>query len=154
MANQSSKKPPVQQGPGMQFIKKPSSRPLIKAVLILMALSGLLFTMLVAYAFIIAKPNLPAISALLDYNPKEPLRIYTADKVLIGEFGEERRNVVPLNEIPVHLKYAVIAIEDDRFYSHGGVDYWGVLRASLANLRGGLSQGASTITMQVALIFS
>ena len=153
MANQSSKKPPVQQGPGMQFIKKPSSRPLIKAVLILIALSGLLFTMLVAYAFIIAKPNLPAISALLDYNPKEPLRIYTADKVLIGEFGEERRNVVPLNEIPVHLKYAVIAIEDDRFYSHGGVDYWGVLRASLANLRGSLSQGASTITMQVARNF-
>ena len=109
--------------------------------------------MLVAYAFIIAKPNLPTISALLDYNPKEPLRIYTADKVLIGEFGEERRNVVPLNEIPVYLKYAVIAIEDDRFYSHGGVDYWGVLRATLANLRGSLSQGASTITMQVARNF-
>jgi len=113
----------------------------------------MLFTMLVAYAFIIAKPNLPAISALLDYNPKVPLRIYTADKVLIGEFGEERRNVVPLNQIPIHLRYAVIAIEDDRFYSHGGVDYWGVLRASLANLRGRLSQGASTITMQVARNF-
>ena len=109
--------------------------------------------MLVAYAFIIAKPNLPNISALVDYNPKEPLRVYTADKVLIGEFGEERRSVVPLNEIPVYLKYAVIAIEDDRFYSHSGVDYWGVLRATLANLRGRLSQGASTITMQVARNF-
>ena len=118
-----------------------------------MVILGMLFTMLVAYAFIIAKPNLPAISALLDYNPKVPLRIYTADKVLIGEFGEERRNVVPLNQIPIHLRYAVIAIEDDRFYSHGGVDYWGVLRASLANLRGRLSQGASTITMQVARNF-
>ena len=126
---------------------------MIKALLILVVILGMLFTMLVAYAFIIAKPNLPAISALLDYNPKVPLRIYTADKVLIGEFGEERRNVVPLNQIPIHLRYAVIAIEDDRFYSHGGVDYWGVLRASLANLRGRLSQGASTITMQVARNF-
>jgi penicillin-binding protein 1A len=121
--------------------------------LILMLVLGLFFSMLVAYAFIIAKPNLPNISALVDYNPKEPLRIYTADKVLIGEFGEERRSVVPLNEIPVFLKYAVIAIEDDRFYSHSGVDYWGVLRATLANLRGRLSQGASTITMQVARNF-
>jgi penicillin-binding protein 1A len=118
-----------------------------------MLVLGLFFSMLVAYAFIIAKPNLPNISALVDYNPKEPLRIYTADKVLIGEFGEERRSVVPLNEIPVFLKYAVIAIEDDRFYSHSGVDYWGVLRATLANLRGRLSQGASTITMQVARNF-
>lgn len=126
---------------------------MIKALLIAALVLVTLITMLAAYAFIIAKPNLPAISALVDYNPKVPLRIYTADKVLIGEFGEQRRNVVPLNEIPVYLKYAVIAIEDDRFYSHSGVDYWGVLRASLANLRGRLSQGASTITMQVARNF-
>ncbi|NCU80123.1 MAG: penicillin-binding protein, partial [Burkholderiaceae bacterium] len=153
MANLPSKKPPLQSGSSLNSPKRPSSSPLIKALLILVVILGMLFTMLVAYAFIIAKPNLPAISALLDYNPKVPLRIYTADKVLIGEFGEERRNVVPLNQIPIHLRYAVIAIEDDRFYSHGGVDYWGVLRASLANLRGRLSQGASTITMQVARNF-
>jgi len=153
MANPPSKKPSLQRGSGIRFSEKSGASLLIKALLILMVVVGLLFTMFVAYAFIIAKPNLPNISALVDYNPKEPLRIYTADKVLIGEFGEERRNVVPLNEIPVHLKYAVIAIEDDRFYSHGGVDYWGVLRAALANLRGRLSQGASTITMQVARNF-
>ena len=153
MANPPSKKPPFQRGSGSRFTEKSNASLLIKALLILMVVVGLLFAMLVAYAFIIAKPNLPNISALVEYNPKEPLRIYTADKVLIGEFGEERRNVVPLNEIPVHLKYAVIAIEDDRFYSHGGVDYWGVLRAALANLRGSLSQGASTITMQVARNF-
>ncbi len=105
------------------------------------------------YAFLIAKPNLPKISALVDYNPKTPLRIYTADKVLIGEFGEERRKVIPLNEIPMSMRNAVIAIEDDRFYSHGGVDYVGILRATLTNLRGNLSQGASTITMQVARNF-
>jgi penicillin-binding protein 1A len=153
MVNPPSKKPPFQRGTRAQFSQKPSSSPLIKALLILLLVLGLLFTMLVAYAFLIAKPNLPNISALVDYNPKEPLRIYTADKVLIGEFGEERRSVVPLSEMPVYLKYAVIAIEDDRFYSHGGVDYRGVLRASLANLRGRLSQGASTITMQVARNF-
>ena len=105
------------------------------------------------YGFLIAKPNLPKISALVDYNPKSPLRIYTADKVLIGEFGEERRKVIPLSEIPMSMRNAVLAIEDDRFYSHGGVDYVGILRAALTNLRGNLSQGASTITMQVARNF-
>ncbi|BDX20766.1 penicillin-binding protein 1A [Polynucleobacter sp. TUM22923] len=109
--------------------------------------------LMLGYAFLIAKPNLPKISALVDYNPKTPLRIYTADKVLIGEFGEERRKVIPLNEIPIKMRNAVLAIEDDRFYSHGGVDYVGILRATLTNLRGNLSQGASTITMQVARNF-
>lgn len=82
------------------------------------------------------------------------MRIYTADKVLIGEFGEERRKLVPLNQMPQQMKNAVLSIEDDRFYSHGGVDYFGVLRAGLANLRGRIAQGASTITMQVARNFS
>jgi penicillin-binding protein 1A len=126
---------------------------LIKALLIFGLIGGMIVTLLIAYAFIIAKPNLPPISALVEYNPKVPLRVYTADKVLIGEFGEERRKVVPLSEIPMQMRNAVLAIEDDRFYSHGGVDYLGVLRASLANLRGRLSQGASTITMQVARNF-
>ncbi|MEY3936919.1 MAG: hypothetical protein RLZZ202_1121 [Pseudomonadota bacterium] len=90
MANPPSKKPPFQRGSGSRFTEKSNASPLIKALLILMVVVGLLFAMLVAYAFIIAKPNLPNISALVEYNPKEPLRIYTADKVLIGEFGEER----------------------------------------------------------------
>ncbi len=129
------------------------SSPLIKALLIIGVAFALMFTLLLGYAFLIAKPNLPKISALVDYNPKTPLRIYTADKVLIGEFGEERRKVIPLNEIPLSMRNAVIATEDDRFYSHGGVDYIGVLRAGAANLRGHLAQGASTITMQVARNF-
>ena len=81
------------------------------------------------------------------------MRVYTADKVLIGEFGEERRKVIPLADMPLVMRNAVIATEDDRFYSHGGVDYVGVLRAGLANMRGHLAQGASTITMQVARNF-
>jgi len=132
---------------------KSGSNPLVKALLIIGVVFALVFSLLLGYAFLIAKPNLPKISALTDYNPKTPLRIYTADKVLIGEFGEERRKVIPLSEIPLSMRNAVIATEDDRFYSHGGVDYVGVIRAATANLRGHLAQGASTITMQVARNF-
>ena len=79
--------------------------------------------------------------------------MFSADGVLIGEFGEERRNFTPIAEIPKVMKDAVLAIEDARFYEHGGVDYKGVLRAGLANLSEVKSQGASTITMQVARNF-
>ena len=103
-----------------------------------------------AVALAVAYPNLPDISALSDYRPKQPLRVYTADGVIIGEFGEERRRLTPIDEIPQIMKDAVLAIEDARFFSHGGVDYLGVLRAAMANLGRAKSQGASTITMQVA----
>jgi penicillin-binding protein 1A len=103
-----------------------------------------------AVALAVAYPNLPDISELSDYRPKLPLRVYSADNVLIGEFGEERRNLTPIAQIPKVMKDAVLAIEDSRFYSHGGVDYRGLIRAGLANLGRVKSQGASTITMQVA----
>ncbi|MFV0679041.1 penicillin-binding protein 1A [Ottowia sp.] len=101
-------------------------------------------------ALAIAYPNLPDVSELSHYRPKLPLRIYTAEGTLMAEFGEERRNMTPINEIPSAMKDAVLAIEDARFYEHGGVDYIGVARAALANLGREKSQGASTITMQVA----
>jgi penicillin-binding protein 1A len=101
-------------------------------------------------ALAVAYPNLPDVSDLLDYRPKLPLRVYSAEGVLIGEFGEERRNLTPIDQIPKVMKDAVLAIEDARFYSHGGVDYRGLIRAGLANLGRAKSQGASTITMQVA----
>lgn len=101
-------------------------------------------------ALAVAYPNLPDITDLSDYRPKLPLRVYSADGVLIGEFGEERRNLTPINEIPAVMKNAVLAIEDARFYSHHGVDYKGLVRAAVANLGRVKSQGASTITMQVA----
>lgn len=104
----------------------------------------------IAVALAVAYPNLPDISDLSDYRPKLPLRIYSADNVLIGEFGEERRNLTPIKEIPQVMKDAVLAIEDARFFQHGGVDYLGVIRAGLANVGRAKSQGASTITMQVA----
>jgi len=101
-------------------------------------------------ALAVAYPNLPDISDLSDYRPKLPLRVYSTEGLLIGEFGEERRNLTPIKQIPQVMKDAVLAIEDSRFYSHGGVDYRGLLRAALANLGRVKSQGASTITMQVA----
>jgi penicillin-binding protein 1A len=115
-----------------------------------LALCGVL---VVAFALLMAYPNLPALDTLTDYRPKMPLRIFTADNVLIGEFGEERRTLVHFKDIPDVMKKAVLAIEDDRFYEHGGIDYWGILRAALHNATGGARQGASTITQQVARNF-
>ncbi|WP_341907404.1 penicillin-binding protein 1A [Polaromonas sp. YR568] len=115
------------------------------------ALAGALgIVLFVAIALSVAYPNLPDISDLLDYRPKLPLRVYSADGVIIGEFGEERRSLTPIQEIPKVMKDAVLAIEDARFFSHGGVDYLGVIRAGLANVGQAKRQGASTITMQVA----
>ncbi len=126
------------------------------ALRILLWLVGLglagLFSVLamVALALAMAFPNLPDISDLSDYRPKLPLRVFSADGDLIGEFGEERRNLTPIKDIPKVMTHAILAIEDARFYEHGGVDYVGVIRAGLANVGRVKSQGASTITMQVA----
>jgi penicillin-binding protein 1A len=116
-----------------------------------LAFAGLAsIVIIVGVALAVAYPNLPDVSDLSDYRPKLPLRVYSSEGVLIGEFGEERRNLTPIAEIPKVMKDAVLAIEDSRFYSHGGVDYRGLMRAGLANLGRAKSQGASTITMQVA----
>ncbi|MFM2187147.1 MAG: hypothetical protein RIR43_1719 [Pseudomonadota bacterium] len=104
-------------------------------------------------ALALAYPNLPDIKGLDDYRPKLPMRIYSADGALLGEFGEERRSYTPIAEIPALMKHAVLSIEDARFYEHGGIDYVGVLRSVVANLGQARSQGASTITMQVARTF-
>ncbi|MEO7242465.1 MAG: PBP1A family penicillin-binding protein [Variovorax sp.] len=105
---------------------------------------------LVAVALAVAYPNLPDISDLSDYRPKLPLRVFSADGQQIGEFGEERRNLTPIATIPKVMKDAVLAAEDARFYDHGGVDFKGLARAALANINRLKSQGASTISMQVA----
>ncbi len=104
----------------------------------------------IGIALAVALPNLTDISALSDYRPILPLRVFSSDGVLLGEFGEERRNLTPLRNIPKVMTNAVLAGEDARFYEHGGVDYKGMLRAAMANLSNTRSQGGSTITMQVA----
>ena len=116
-----------------------------------LATAGVLSVLvLVALALSVAYPNLPDISELSDYRPKLPLRVFSLEGSLIGEFGEERRQLTPIAQIPKVMTDAVLAIEDARFYEHGGIDYRGVLRAAVANLGRVKSQGASTITMQVA----
>ena len=109
--------------------------------------------MLLALALAMATPNLPDISSLTDYRPRQPLRVFAADGPLLAEFGEERRIYTPVDQIPKVMKDAVLAIEDANFYRHGGVDFKGVLRAALAQFSDAKSQGASTITMQVARNF-
>ncbi|MCX7251885.1 MAG: penicillin-binding protein 1A [Burkholderiales bacterium] len=113
--------------------------------------AGVLALLLAAgIALALAFPKLPDVAALADYRPKLPLRVLSADGETIAEFGEERRNLTPIEDIPPVMINAVLAIEDARFYEHSGVDYIGMLRAALANLGQSKSQGASTITMQVA----
>ncbi len=115
---------------------------------------GLFVTALAALTVSLIYPQLPSLEILTDYRPKIPLRIYTADGALIGEFGEERRALIKIQDVPNAMRQAILAAEDDRFYQHGGIDYMGVARAAIANLTaGGAREGASTITMQVARNF-
>ena len=126
---------------------------LLRAVAILFGLgvAGVVsLLILIAITMALAYPNLPDISDLEDYHPKLPLRVYSVEGDLIGEFGEEHRTLTPIAEIPDVMKNAILAIEDARFFQHGGIDYIGMVRAALANVGRSKSQGASTITMQVA----
>jgi penicillin-binding protein 1A len=146
-AAKASAKPPVKPGRRMH--------PALRVVLVICAVIAGLFAagaLTVGLILTMAYPKLPDLDAITDYRPKVPLRIFSADGVLIGEFGEERRNLTHIKDIPDIMKKAVLAIEDDRFYEHGGVDYQGILRASVSNLTGG-GGGASTITQQVARNF-
>ena len=103
-----------------------------------------------ALTVVLLWPNLPSLEVLTDYRPKVPLRIYSAEGELMGEFGEEKRAVVRIQDVPQHMKAAILAAEDDRFYQHGGVDYMGLLRAAVKDvLHGGGIQGGSTLTMQL-----
>jgi len=115
---------------------------------------GTLSALVLAFAALVVYPTLPSLEALTDYRPKVPLRVYSSDGVLLGEFGQERRALVKIEQVPKVLTQAILAAEDERFYQHGGVDYVGVLRAAYSNfVSGGARQGASTITMQVARNF-
>lgn len=122
---------------------------------VVLALSAALAgVMLVAFAAAIIYPGLPTLELLTDYQPKIPLRVYSAEGKLIAEFGEERRALVKIGDVPQPMIQAILAAEDERFYQHSGVDYVGVARAALSNfVSGGVRQGASTITMQVARNF-
>ena len=129
------------------------SRWILYPVLFIVGLASMAIAM-AAVVLILTYPNLPSLEILTDYRPKIPLRVYTSEGHLIGEFGEERRAVVRIQDVPDIMKQAILAAEDERFYQHGGVDAQGVVRAMLSNLLGGgKRQGASTITQQVAKNF-
>ena len=116
--------------------------------------AALVPVLLLVFAAMLAFPSLPSLEVLTEYQPKIPLRVYSAEGTLIGEFGEERRALVKTGELPDLMKKAILAAEDDRFYEHGGVDYLGMMRAAYSDFTsGGAKQGASTITMQVARNF-
>jgi penicillin-binding protein 1A len=129
----------------------------VRWVLYLLLLTGgtlLSVAALAGIVLLLAYPQLPSVEVLTDYQPKIPLRIYSGDGYLIGEFGEERRNFVFIKDVPAVMTQAILAAEDERFYQHPGIDTLGVLRAAYSNfVGGGKRQGASTITMQVARNF-
>ncbi|MEQ1629689.1 MAG: penicillin-binding protein 1A [Gallionella sp.] len=130
----------------------PSRR--LTLILLICSAIILLPVILLGIAVVVTYPTLPSLESLTDYHPKIPLRIYTHEGNLLGEYGEERRALVKIEDVPLLMKQAILAAEDDRFYEHGGVDYVGVLRAAASNFTsGGAKQGASTITMQVARNF-
>jgi penicillin-binding protein 1A len=114
---------------------------------------GVVGALLGAFVLALLWPTLPSLEVLTDYQPKIPLRVVSAEGDLLGEFGEERRAIVTIREVPDVMKQAILAAEDERFYQHGGVDYLSVARAAFANLASGVQQGAGTITMQVARNF-
>lgn len=107
-----------------------------------------------AYALHRLWQQVPEVGHLANYDPMQPMRIYAKDGSLLAEFGEERRQFVPIERIPLKVQQALLAIEDARYYEHGAVDYAGIVRAALGNVvAGGHAQGGSTITMQVARVF-
>ena len=117
--------------------------------LALLLTAGLLLAGAVAWY----APQLPPLDRVTRYQPRQPLQVVTADGVEIAQFGAERRQFVPISAIPLQLQQALLAVEDARFRQHLGIDPKGMLRALLAAATGGLRQGASTITQQVALVF-
>ena len=126
---------------------------IIKTLFIWGFFAALLIATIIAFMTVVAWRNLPSIDTLKDYKPRMAMQIFSDDGQLIGEFGEERRKPVRISEVPKNLKNALLAIEDSRFYEHGGIDYYGLGRATLNNLTGGSKQGASTITQQLAKNF-
>ncbi|MGI9333472.1 MAG: transglycosylase domain-containing protein, partial [Gammaproteobacteria bacterium] len=126
----------------------------LRMLMVLALIGGMLLAGAGAALWAYLSPELPSIDALKDVRLQEPLRVYTRDGKLIGEFGEKRRTPITVDRIPPTLIQAFLAAEDDRFYSHPGVDWQGLTRAVLHLVRTGeKGPGGSTITMQVARNF-
>ena len=128
--------PPISQLEASAPAGRPLRRRLVTAIGLAVgaAAAGLgVLLLIVGVALAVAYPNLPDIGSLTDYRPKLPLRVFSSDGVLLGEYGEERRNFTPIAQIPQVMKDAVLAAEDARFYQHGGVDYKGDRKSTRLN---------------------
>jgi penicillin-binding protein 1A len=124
-------------------------------VLAAIGASVTLITLLGAYAlacsYVYLVPSLPSIESMRNLELQVPLRVYTRSGALIAQIGEQRRIPVTYDQIPELVKHAFLAAEDERFFEHHGIDYFGVVRAVLVDVvSGDKTQGASTITMQTA----
>ncbi len=124
---------------------------------IMTAIAGsvMLVTFLGAYAlacgYVYLVPTLPSTDAMRNAELQVPLRVYTRSGLLIAQIGEQRRIPVTYEQIPELVKHAFLAAEDERFFEHHGIDYFGVIRAAIVDvISGHKTQGASTITMQAA----
>ena len=133
--------------------RTPRRRGFVLITLLLLGALALLAALLLGLAFAWYARDLPALDKATAYRPLQHLQIVTADGVEIAQFGSERRVFVPIAKFPRRVSAAVLAVEDAQFYEHAGISPRGLLRAAIANLTGGVPQGASTITQQVARTF-
>lgn len=140
--------------PGRRRPQAPRRHPVLRFLGWTVALSGTLVVsgaLVGIVAYEVASSRLPPLTSLTDYKPKLPMQVFSADGLLIGEYGSEKRTVVSYSSFPEKMRQAILAAEDDDFFTHHGIDLFGVARAVLANVKtGGRGQGASTITMQLA----
>ena len=140
--------------PGRRRPQAPRRHPVLRFLGWTVALSGTLVVsgaLVGIVAYEVASSRLPPLTSLTDYKPKLPMQVFSADGLLIGEYGSEQRTVVSYSSFPEQMRQAILAAEDDDFFTHHGIDLFGVARAVLANVKtGGRGQGASTITMQLA----
>lgn len=140
--------------PGRRRPQAPHHHPVLRFLGWTVALSGTLVVsgaLVGIVAYEVASSRLPPLTSLTDYKPKLPMQVFSADGLLIGEYGSEKRTVVSYSSFPEKMRQAILAAEDDDFFTHHGIDLFGVGRAVLANVKtGGRGQGASTITMQLA----
>ena len=139
--------------PGLPARPRRQAGLLLTSLLLLLGGLALLAVLVVAGLAAYYTPQLPSLDKVTAYQPRQPLQVYTRDGVEMAQFGAERRLFLPIAEIPQRMQDAVLAVEDSRFRDHAGIDWRGVARALVANLTGGMRQGASTITQQVARTF-
>ena len=143
--------------PGSPRLKgRTALRRVAQLLLAVSGLTALVGVVGVALFYALILRDLPELDSLDDYRPNLVTRVWSADGVVIGEFAEERREIVPIEQVPEFVVHAFVAAEDNAFYTHEGLDYPGIARAAWANLRaGGIKQGGSTIipNLRVGLLF-